>query len=336
LPIFRLRLDFDAHDPSLFSHQHGSLSAMELIRGLPRSGSSLAAGSVATIGGFDGVHRGHQALLRALKHKAGELGLPATVISFEPSPREYFLGKAAPARLQRFREKFATLRELGVDRFVCLRFDERLRSLSAVQFVQQILRDALAVRWLVVGHDFQFGKGREGCVASLKQLGPQHGFGVDEFAPHLLADERISSTLVREALAAGDLARAEKLLGRHYAISGRVVHGQKLGRKLGFPTANLRLLRRVIPLNGVFAVRASGAGLQSVPAVASLGTRPVVNGIEPLLEVHVFDFDGDLYGQQLDVEFIARLRDEQWFPSLDALVTQMHQDAAQARQILQG
>lgn len=306
---------------------------MQLIRDLVRPGSGQR-GSVATIGGFDGVHRGHQALLRALQHKGRELGLPTMVISFEPSPREYFLGKAAPARLQRFREKFATLQSLGMDRFVCLRFDDWLRSLTAAQFVERLLHDTLGVRWLVVGHDFRFGRGREGTATLLQELGRRHGIGVDIFAPHLWGEERVSSTLVREALASGDLLRAEQLLGRYYAISGRVVHGQKLGRKLGFPTANLRLQRRVIPLNGVFAVRASGAGLQSAPAVASLGTRPVVNGIEPLLEVHVFDYDGDLYGQQLQVEFIARLRDELWFPSLDALVQQMQQDAVQAREIL--
>lgn len=322
------------HELSRFPQFERCLTAMELVRGLHNLRAEHR-GSVATIGGFDGVHRGHQALLAALKRRANELQLPATVISFEPSPREFFMGKAAPARLQRFREKFAALANCGVDRFVCLRFDERLRSLTATQFVEQIICAALDVRWLVVGHDFQFGRGREGCVASLRDLGQRCGFGVDEFAPHLLGIERVSSTLVREALAVGDLSRAADLLGRPYAISGRVVHGQKLGRSLGFPTANLRLQRRVIPLNGIFAVRASGAGLQSAPAVASLGTRPVVNGVEPLLEVHVFDYDGDLYGRQLQVEFIARLRDELWFPSFDALVMQMHQDAAQARQILQ-
>ncbi len=306
---------------------------MELIRGLYnlRPGH---LGSVATIGGFDGVHRGHQALLGALRRKADELQMPTTVISFEPSPREFFLGAAAPARLQRFREKFTALAACGVDRFVCLRFDESLRSLSPSQFVEQVICKALGVRWLVVGHDFQFGRGREGCVSSLRELGAHLGFGVDEFAPHLLADERVSSTLIRDALATGDLQRAVHLLGRPYSITGRVVHGQKLGRTLGFPTANLRLQRRVTPLKGVFAVRVTGAGLQSVLAVASLGTRPVVNGVEPLLEVHVFDYSGDLYGQYLQVEFVARLRDELWFPNLDALVVQMHQDAALAREIL--
>lgn len=311
---------------------------MQLIRGLHNLSAARNAttnwGAVATIGGFDGVHRGHQALLALLKQRANEWSLPATVISFEPSPREFFMGKAAPARLQRFREKFAVLAACGVERFVCLRFDEQLRSLSPTAFVEQILRDALGVRWLVVGHDFKFGRGREGSVTDLHVLGSRCGFGVEEFAPHLMDQERVSSTLVRDALAAGDLRRAEQLLGRPYSISGRVVHGQKLGRTLGYPTANIRLKRRVIPLNGIFAVRVTGAGLHSVPAVASLGTRPVVNGVEPLLEAHVFDFDGDLYGQQLQIEFIARLRDELWFPSLAALVEQMHIDAAQARQIL--
>ena len=311
---------------------------MQLIRGLHNLSAARAAsttwGTVATIGGFDGVHRGHQALLALLKQKANQLDLPMTVISFEPSPREFFMGKAAPARLQRFREKFNALAECGVERFVCLRFDEQLRSLSPLEFVEQILRDALGVRWLVVGHDFKFGRGRQGSVADLQSLGERCGFGVDEFAPFLIDQQRVSSTLVRDALAVGDLSRAEYLLGRPYAISGRVVHGQKLGRTLGYPTANMQLKRRVIPLKGIFAVRVTGAGLRAAPAVASLGTRPVVNGVEPLLEAHVFDFDGDLYGKQLQIEFIARLRDELWFPSLDDMVTQMHIDASQARNIL--
>ena len=306
---------------------------MQLIRSLHDLPANRPE-TVATIGGFDGVHRGHQALLTIMRRRADELGLPMTVLSFEPSPREFFLGEAAPARLQRFREKFAALKACGVDRFVCLRFDERMRSLAAEPFVDQVLRDALGVRWLVVGHDFHFGRARQGGIASLEEMGKRFDFGVDVFGPYLLDNERVSSTLVREALAAGDLHRAEHMLGRPYGITGRVVRGQQLGRTLGFPTANIRLRRRVIPLKGIFAVRVSGAGLQSAPAVASLGTRPVVNGIEPLLEVCVFDFDGDLYGQYLQVDFIERLRDELWFPSLDDMVVQMNKDAAQAREIL--
>jgi riboflavin kinase / FMN adenylyltransferase len=306
---------------------------MQLIRSLHNLSAGRMA-TVATIGGFDGVHLGHQALLATVRRKADELKLPATVISFEPSPREFFMGEAAPARLQRFREKFAALQACGVDHFVCLRFDEHVRSLSPAQFVERALRDALGVRWLVVGHDFHFGRGREGGIANLKELGLRCNFGVDEFGPYVLDNERVSSTLVREALAAGDLQRAARLLGRPYGITGRVVRGQQLGRTLGFPTANMRLRRRVIPLKGIFAVRVTGAGLQSAPAVASLGTRPVVNGVEPLLEVCVFDFAGDLYGRHLQVDFIARLRDELWFPSLDEMVVQMNKDAAQAREIL--
>lgn len=306
---------------------------MELIRGL-QNVKPPQRGVVAAIGSFDGVHRGHQALLAAVKAKARELNLPSAVISFEPSPREYFLGAAAPPRLQRLREKYLALQEQGIDRFFCLRFNERLRCKSEAEFTERVLREALDVRWLVVGHDFRFGRNREGTVATLKQLGAAHGFGVDEFAPYLVEAERVSSTLVREALAGGQLQRATQLLGRPYSICGRVVRGEQLGRTLGFPTANLRLLRRVIPLHGIFAVRVSGAGLVDAPAVASLGTRPVVNGVEPLLEVNVFDFSGDLYGHQLRVEFMAYLREERWFPSLDVLTEQMRVDAAQAREIL--
>ena len=306
---------------------------MELIRGL-YNWRPEHRGTVLTIGGFDGVHLGHQALLATLKRKAGEMRLPATVMSFEPNPREYLLGQKAPARLQSFREKCMALAECGVDRFLCLRFDHRLSGLTSDEFCHQILGEAIGVRWLIVGHDFKFGRGREGGLESLKERGRRWGFGVDEFSAYLVGTERVSSTLIRDALATGDLPRAQTMLGRPYAISGRVVHGEKLGRTLGFPTANMRLRRRVIPLHGIFAVRVSGGGLQSAPAVASLGTRPVVNGAEPLLEVHVFDYDGDLYGEHLQVEFVERLRDERWFPSLDDLVTQMQQDALQAREIL--
>jgi len=310
---------------------------MQFLRGMValRTSDAPWKGAVATIGGFDGVHRGHQALLARLRTRAAELGAPSMVISFEPSPREFFLGEKAPARLQRFREKYQSLREAGVDYFCCLRFDQTLRDFSAEDFVQKVLLQKLGLRGLVVGHDFRFGKGREGTVAGLMQLSARTGLLIEEFAAHRLADERISSTLVREALAKGDLHKAAALLGRPYAISGRVVHGKKLGRTLGYPTANLRLLRRVIPLFGVFAVRVTGAGLQRAPAVASLGTRPVVQGVEPLLEVHVFDCASDLYGQFLNIEFIARLRDELMFPDLPSLVKQMDIDAAEARALLE-
>lgn len=307
---------------------------MELVRGLHNIRPEHR-GSAATIGGFDGVHLGHQALFAALKAKGRELGLPSAVISFEPTPREFFLGMAAPARLQRFREKYTALESTGVDLFICLRFDEKLGALSAPEFLEYVVRDVVGARWLVIGHDFQFGRGREGCLGTLREYGPKLGFGVSEFPPYAIDGQRISSTLVREALAAGDMHRAAEWLGRPYRISGRVIEGRKLGRELGFPTANMRLQRRVLPLHGIFAVRVSGAGLIDAPAVASLGTRPVVNGVEPLLEVHIFDFADDLYRRHLDVDFVARLRDERWFPTLDALVEQMKVDASQAREILQ-
>jgi riboflavin kinase/FMN adenylyltransferase len=309
---------------------------MQFIRGLhnAHTNSAIKQGVVATIGGFDGVHRGHQALLAALNVKARQLNLPSMVISFEPSPREFFMKDAAPPRLQRFRDKYQALQNNSVDVFTCLHFDAGLQSMSATTFVERVLRDSLNVRWLLVGHDFRFGCGREGDIEHLRSLGAINQFGVNEFAPFVIDDQRVSSTLVREALAEGNLKRTTQLLGRPYAISGRVVSGKQLGRTLGFPTANLRL-QRIIPLHGVFAVRVSGAGLQSAAAVASLGTRPVVNGTEPLLEVFIFDFAGNLYHQQIAVEFVARLRDERWFPSLDALKEQMQIDAEQARSILQ-
>jgi len=308
---------------------------MQLIRGLHNvySHPVIQQGVVATIGGFDGVHLGHQALLATLNNKADELKLPSMVISFEPSPREFFLKDKAPGRLQRFRDKYCSLAEAQVDVFTCLRFDASLQSMSAAGFVEHILRDKLRVRWLLVGHDFRFGRGREGDIEHLRAMGAIHQFDVAEFGAFKVDEQRASSTLIREALLAGELDRAQQFLGRPYAITGRVVRGNQLGRTLGFPTANIRM-HRLIALRGVFAVRVSGGGLQSAPAVASVGTRPVVNGVEPLLEVSVFNFTGDLYNQQLKVDFVARLRDERWFPSLDALKEQMLLDADQAREIL--
>jgi len=308
---------------------------MELIRGLHNAHNhpAIKSGVVATIGGFDGVHRGHQALLATLKGQADELKLPSMVISFEPSPREFFMKDKAPGRLQRFRDKFCSLAEADVDVFTCLRFDASLQSMSAALFVERVLRDALKIRWLLVGHDFRFGRGREGDIEHLREMGKAHQFEVGEFAAYEVDGQRVSSTLIRESLLAGQLDRAQSFLGRPYSITGRVVRGNQLGRTLGFPTANINM-DKLIALRGVFAVRVTGNRLQSAPAVASIGTRPVINGVEPLLEVSVFNFTGDLYNQQLKVDFVARLRDERWFPSLDALKEQMLIDADQARQIL--
>jgi riboflavin kinase/FMN adenylyltransferase len=306
---------------------------MELVRGLhnlrPRH-----RGCVATIGNYDGVHRGHQHMLAAVRRRADELGLPATVVTFEPTPREFFEGSAAPARLMRLREKLEALSLYGIDRVVLLRFDERVRNLGAAAFEQTLLADALGVRHIVVGHDFRYARKREGNIDSLLAAGERHGFTVAEVGEFLVEGERVSSSLVREALGSNDLARAARLLGRPYRMTGRVRRGAQLGRTLGYPTANLALHRKVVPLWGIMAVRVSGAGLQDHPAVASLGTRPTVNGTDPLLEVHLFDYDGDLYGEYLSVDFVRWLRAEQKFDSLDALVAQMHADSTGARAAL--
>ena len=306
---------------------------MELVRGLhnlrPRH-----RGCVLTIGAFDGIHRGHQEMIRVLKTHADALQLPATVLSFEPTPREFFARGAPPGRLTRFREKVEALQCYGVDRFVCARFDERMRNLNPQQFMGDVLVHALGARHVVVGHDFRFARNMEGTIATLRDFGTRGAFGVTEVPPFEVDGERVSSSLIRAALDAGDMARAATLLGRPYRMTGKVIEGAKLGRKLGYPTANLKPLRRATPLAGIFAVRATGGGLHNAPGVASLGTRPAVNGKELLLEAHVFDFTGDLYRRYVHVDFIERLRDELWFPDMDALVEQMHKDAAQARAVL--
>jgi riboflavin kinase/FMN adenylyltransferase len=274
-------------------------------------------------------------MLAAVRAQAQQLGVPATVVTFEPMPREYFLGDAAPSRLMRLREKLDALAIYGVDRVVVLRFDDRLRSMSAAAFEEQLLISGLGARHVVIGHDFHYSTKRSGTVATLREAGRRGGFTVEEVEPFTCDGERISSSLVREALGAGELDRAGRLLGRPYRMTGRVRRGQQLGRKLGYPTANLALHRKVVPLWGIFAARVCGAGLVDHPAVVSLGTRPTINGTDPLLEVHLFDFDGDLYGKYLSVDFVRRLREERKFPSLDALVEQMHVDSAQARRALE-
>jgi riboflavin kinase / FMN adenylyltransferase len=306
---------------------------MDFVRGLhnlrPRH-----RGCVVTIGAFDGVHQGHQEMIRVLRERASAYSLPSVVVSFEPTPREYFAKGSPPARLTRFRERFDALAACGVDRFVCLRFDERMRSMTQEVFIEHVLVQALGIRHIVVGHDFRFARDHDGSVATLRSAGPTNGFEVTEVPPFELDGERVSSSLIRELLEQGDLQRAARFLGRPYRITGKVIDGQRLGRKLGYPTANLRLHRRATPLGGIFAVRVSGAGLKNAAAVASLGTRPAVNGKELLLEAHVFDYSGDLYRRYVHVDFIERLRDELWFPSMDELVEQIHKDAAQARRIL--
>jgi riboflavin kinase / FMN adenylyltransferase len=314
---------------------------MELVRGLHNLGAGArvvsplrARGCAVAIGNFDGVHLGHQALIRTARARAAELGVASAVLTFEPYPREYFDPANAPARLMRLREKCAALASLGVDRTVVARFDARLQAQRATEFVEGVLVRGLGVRHVVVGDGFRFAVRREGSVETLREAGARHGFGVDAVPAVTLDGERVSSTRVRAALAGGEFDAARRLLGRPFRLSGRVIAGEKLGRTLGYPTANLRLHRERLPLQGICAVRVGGIGPRPRDGVASLGTRPTVAGVEPLLEVHVFDFDGDLYGRRLDVDFVAKLRDEERFASVDALVDQMHVDARRAREIL--
>lgn len=303
---------------------------MELIRGLhnlqPRH-----RGCVATIGNFDGVHLGHQAVLGQLAEKADELNLPATVITFEPQPQEYFAPDKAPSRLTKFREKLQALRRFSVDRLLCLSFNRRLAAMGADEFIQRILVDGLGVRYLVVGDDFRFGHGRQGDFAALQAAGQWHGFEVVHMHTFEVDGERVSSTRIRQALNAGDMQAAIRLLGRDYRMSGRVAHGEKLGRQLGFPTANIYLHRKVSPLQGIFVVEVFGITGEPLQGVASLGTRPTVNGTRVLLEVFLFAFNQDIYGEHIQVSFLHKLRDELRFDSLDALKVKIQQDVDDAQ-----
>ncbi len=304
---------------------------MQIVRGLHNLRPEHR-GCVATIGNFDGVHLGHQAVFRHLREKGAELGLPATVITFEPQPQEYFAPQAAPARLTRMREKLGALRDAGIDRVVILEFGPKLAALPADEFVRELLVQGLGVRYLFVGDDFRFGKGRTGDIGLLREAGRAHGFGVEDINAFLVGDERVSSTRIREALAEGDLEGAAHYLGRPYRICGRVSHGDKRGRAIGFPTANIDLHRRVSPLQGVYAVLVYGLGDEALPAVANIGVRPTVAGEgRTLLEVHLFDFSGTIYGAHVEVEFCRKLRAEQRFDSFEELRRQIQQDAADAR-----
>jgi riboflavin kinase/FMN adenylyltransferase len=291
-------------------------------------------GSVVCIGAFDGLHLGHRGLVDRAVARARALGVDAVALSFEPLPREYFAGDAAPPRLSLPRAKFEGLRVLGADRVGLLRFDAKLAALDAREFVERVLVNRLAAREVWVGPEFRFGKGRGGDLALLKELGERHGFVAEAIAPVVVNGERVSSSTIRGLLGAGELDHAAHLLGRPYTITGKVVRGAQLGRKLGFPTANLRLGGKTPALGGIFATRVHGVADYPMPSVSSLGMRPTVNGTERLLEAHLFDFDGDLYGRRIEVEFVAKLRDELRFDNLDALTAQMHRDAAQARALL--
>jgi len=303
---------------------------MELIHGLHNL-RSHHRGCVATIGNFDGVHLGHQAVLGQLAERGAELGLPAVVVTFEPHPREFFARGAVPARLTRFREKLQALRRFSVARVVCLRFDQALANMPAATFIQRLLVEGLAVRYLVVGDDFRFGKGRAGDFAMLRAAGDVHGFQVAAMHTFNVDGMRVSSTRIREALIQDDLVTAEKLLGRPYRMCGRVVHGDERGRTIGFPTANIHLHRSSSPVSGVYAVEVFGLDKEPLAGVANVGTRPTLGGTHSRLEVHLFDFDADIYGHYVHVDFLHKLRPEHRFESLEELVTQIRKDAKEAR-----
>ena len=303
---------------------------MELIRGLHNL-RQRHHGCVATIGNYDGIHLGHQAVIGQLADEASRLGLPAVVITFEPQPMEYFLPDKVPARLTRFREKVEALRRFAVDRVLCLGFNRQLAAMEADEFVQRLLVEGLGIKFLVVGDDFRFGRDRLGDFQTLVDAGARQGFQVVNMHTFAIEGERVSSTRIREAMYAGNIQLAEQLLGRDYRMSGRVVHGEKLGRQLGFPTANIFLHRRASPLQGIFVVEVYGLEGEPLPGVASLGTRPTVDGKRVLLEVYLLDFNRDIYGRHIQVSFLHKLRDELKFDSLDALKDRIADDVRLTR-----
>jgi len=303
---------------------------MELIRGLhnlrPRH-----VGCVATIGNFDGVHLGHQAVLGQLVEKGQALGLPTTVIIFEPQPLEYFQPGQALPRLTRLREKLQALKRYSVDRVLCINFNAHFAQLSAEEFIQRLLVEGLGVQYLVVGDDFHFGKRRSGNFTMLKQAGKDKGFQSVTMRTFAIDGTRVSSTLVRQALELGDLEESEKLLGRPYRMCGRVAHGDKIGRTLGYPTANIFLHRKRSPLHGIFVVEVFGLEREPIQGAASIGTRPTVGGTRTLLEVHLLDFDDHIYGKHLQINFLHKIRDEEKYDTMDALKERMMMDINETR-----
>ncbi|RTR34630.1 bifunctional riboflavin kinase/FAD synthetase [Shewanella atlantica] len=306
---------------------------MELIRGIH---NILPAhhGCVLTIGNFDGVHRGHAEVISKLVKKARQLKVPATLMTFEPQPQEMFRGESAPARLSILRDKIFLLEELGIDRLVCINFNAKFANLPAEDFIDKLLVESLGVKYLVVGDDFCFGKQRKGNFNMLKSAGEQHSFAVVSTQSFLLGDKRVSSTEIRQLLAKGKMEQARRLLGHPFTLCGKVAHGEKIGRTLGFPTANIALKRQVSPVRGVFAVKLYWDNSDTYEGVANVGFRPTVNGQVCQLEVHLFDFDGDLYGRTVEVELVAKIRDEQPFQSLEALKKQINNDANKAKALL--
>ncbi|QLB13637.1 FMN adenylyltransferase /riboflavin kinase [Bisgaardia hudsonensis] len=309
---------------------------MKLIRSIHHLPDLFSKqGCALTIGNFDGVHLGHQAVLNHLKVQAKKLNLPVVVMVFEPQPSEYFMGKNAPARLMRLRDKLYYLQQLEIDYVFSVKFNRTFAEQSAEHFIESWLVKKLNVKFLSIGDDFRFGQQRQGDFQLLQKAGIQFGFGVENNKSFLFDNQRISSTSIRQALADDDLQLAEKLLGRPYRIWGSVAHGNKLGRTIGFPTANIHLHRQVNPVKGVYAVKVILGKQQQYFGVANIGKRPTINGIKQILEVHLFDFNENLYGQHIQVEFCLKIRNEIKFPSFELLKTQIQQDVIVARQYFQ-
>ncbi|MDD5410254.1 MAG: bifunctional riboflavin kinase/FAD synthetase [Methylobacter sp.] len=305
---------------------------MRLIRGLSHL-EPLKNGCVLTIGNFDGLHLGHRAVIKKLAERGAALGLPVIIMIFEPQPLEYFLGENAPSRLMRLREKVIQFSKLPVDDLLILRFNQYFSNCDAEHFIEDVLIKKLNVKHLVVGDDFHFGKARRGNFAMLKDKGKVFGFDVEDTGSYQLAGLRVSSTLIRDALGAGDLALAERLLGHCYSVCGRVVHGDKRGRTIGYPTANIKMFRRNAPVDGVFAVTMTGINGMEFEGVANVGIRPTVNGSKVILETHLFDFDKEIYGRYVEVHFKQKIRDEIRFQSLEQLKVQIVKDVAEAKKI---
>ena len=305
---------------------------MKLIRGLHNLSESSLSQSAVTIGAFDGVHRGHQEVLAHLKREADARSLATTVITFEPLPGEFLFPDRAPPRLMTFREKFTALADQGIDNLLCLRFNNRLRTMSPRAFVEDIFVKGLNARYIAFGDDFRFGKDRAGDLDFTQSLAQEFDYEVVPTSTFDMAGERVSSTRIRAKLLEANFSEAADLLGKPFKLSGKVLKGKQLGRTIGSPTANIALKRVKSPLHGVYAVRVSGGGLNSAAGVANVGVRPTVNdGTLANLEVHMFDFDGDLYGERLNVEFMTKLRDEKKFESLDALKAAIAADQQAAR-----
>jgi len=307
---------------------------MRLIRGTKHL-QPLPEGCVLSIGNFDGVHLGHRTVIGKLAEQGRRLALPVLLMVFEPQPLEFFLQDNAPSRLTRLREKIIHLAKLPVDGVLIMRFDQQFADCDPERFIREVLVDALRVRYLVVGDDFHFGKARRGNVALLREYGQRHGFQVEDTLSFQVAGQRVSSTMIRAALAKGDLAQAERLLGRPYSVCGRVIHGEKRGRQLGFPTANIQMQRKNTPIEGVFAVTMTGVNDRVFAGVANVGVRPTLGNVSRvLLETHLFDFDREIYDHYVEVHFREKIRSERQFRTLDELKAQIARDVASARTIL--